>query len=153
MSKPSQTTIVVQYPPLNGVGTAGLLLSFIGFFTCGFLCPLGLLLSLIALLQPPRGNALAGVILGLIGSWWLWAFGLVILGGLFVPAAQNVKDAQAKVEAKREVEEKGLPVSETTKEPEPPAQKVAEPAAVIVTPEKEPEPSQPLSLRRSPWNT
>lgn len=52
------------------------------FFTCGLASPLGLLMSVIALIWPPRGMAFAGVLLGLIGSAWLFFFGAAILIGI-----------------------------------------------------------------------
>lgn len=54
--------------PTNGLGLAGFIVSLVGFFLGCVLCPVGLLLSLIALFKAPRGFAIAGVILGLIGS-------------------------------------------------------------------------------------
>jgi hypothetical protein len=55
-------------PANNSLGVAGLIVSIAGFFTCGLLSPIGLLLSLAGLLKAPRGAALAGSVLGLFGS-------------------------------------------------------------------------------------
>ncbi len=55
-------------PANNSLGVAGLLVSIAGFFTCGLLSPIGLLLSLAGLLKAPRGAAIAGSVLGLFGS-------------------------------------------------------------------------------------
>lgn len=56
-------------PPSNGLGVAGFVVSLSGLVVCfGLICPLGLLLSLIALVNPPRGFAVAGAIIGFIGS-------------------------------------------------------------------------------------
>ena len=52
----------------NGLGLAGFICSLVGLFTGGLLCPIGLLISLIALGRRPRGFAIAGVIVGLLGS-------------------------------------------------------------------------------------
>lgn len=54
--------------PFNGLGLAGFIVSLLGYFTGCILCPVGLLLSFIALFKRPRGFAIAGFILGLIGS-------------------------------------------------------------------------------------
>lgn len=54
--------------PVNGLGIAGFIISLAGFFTACILSPVGLLLSFIALFKRPRGFAVAGVILGLLGS-------------------------------------------------------------------------------------
>jgi type II secretory pathway pseudopilin PulG len=66
---PQGQQIIIQSPPSNGLGTAGFIISLIGFvFTGGILCPLGLILSFFALFKPPRGLAIAGFIIGLIGT-------------------------------------------------------------------------------------
>lgn len=67
--------------PSNGLGIAGFVVSLVGIVTGGILSPIGLLLSLIALFRPPRGFAIAGLIIGLIGSLvllvWLFFFGMM----------------------------------------------------------------------------
>ncbi|HYD01207.1 MAG TPA: hypothetical protein VEB22_08270, partial [Phycisphaerales bacterium] len=61
----------------------------VGWFSCGLLCPVGLVLSLVGLRKQPRGLAVAGVILGLLGTVWgviAWVFiglaGLISCGGV-----------------------------------------------------------------------
>lgn len=82
----------VNVSQTNGLGLAGFIVSLVGLVvTGGFLCPVGVLLSGIALFKPPRAFAVAGLILGLIGSALavmivLMMAGL-IAGGLF--AASN----------------------------------------------------------------
>ena len=77
-----------QGPPIiiqqesNGLGTAGFIVSLIGFLTCGFISPLGLLFSIIGLFKNPKGLAIAGTVLGLIGSLWLFIGGFAILLGI-----------------------------------------------------------------------
>lgn len=81
----------------NGLGTAGFVTSLVGlFFCCGLLSPIGLLLSVVALIQPPRGMAFAGTLLGAIGSWWLFAFGLGFLAMVGLPVGKAAMDAQEK---------------------------------------------------------
>ncbi len=58
----------VSAPPTNGLGLAGFICSLAGLFTGGLLCPVGLIMSLVALGRQPKGYAIAGVILGLIGT-------------------------------------------------------------------------------------
>ena len=70
-----------QQPPVgarrsNGLGIAGFIVSLIGPCTCGVLSVVGLLMSAIALLRPPRGFAIAGTVVGLLGV-------LLVGGGLF----------------------------------------------------------------------
>jgi hypothetical protein len=72
----------VQPAPTNGLGIAGFIVSLVGLVaTCGLLCPLGLLLSLLGLLKRPRGFAIAGTIIGLVGT----AF-IALFFGLFATA-------------------------------------------------------------------
>lgn len=70
----------------NSLGIAGFVLSLLGILgTCGLLSPVGLIVSLVALKREPKGFAIAGVILGALGSCGLilgllgvlFAFGLV----------------------------------------------------------------------------
>jgi len=76
----------------NGLGIAGFVCSLAGLLlTGGLLCPIGLILSLFALGREPRGFAIAGVILGLLGTcgWvllWLVA-GVAILAALGIGVA------------------------------------------------------------------
>ncbi|MCG8508569.1 MAG: DUF4190 domain-containing protein [Rhodospirillales bacterium] len=63
-----QTQVVVQQQPSNGLGTAGFITSIVGWVTCGVLCPIGVLLSLLGLFREPRGMAIAGLVVGLLGS-------------------------------------------------------------------------------------
>lgn len=83
-AQPAQSihqTVIVESKS-NGLGTAGFVVSLIGFLTCGFISPLGLLFSIIGLFKRPRGLAAAGVVLGTIGSAWLFLGGFVMLAGL-----------------------------------------------------------------------
>lgn len=53
----------------NGLGVAGFVCSMVGLLcTGGIVSPVGLILSLVALGRPPRGLAIAGAIIGAIGS-------------------------------------------------------------------------------------
>ncbi len=65
--------------PSNGLGIAGFIVSLVGLVLClGLISPIGLLLSFIALFKRPRGFAIAGFIIGLIGSAWIILAGVVI---------------------------------------------------------------------------
>lgn len=62
----------VKHAAKNPIGTTGLGISILGaVFTCGVLCPLGLLVSLFGLFHKPREVAIAGAIIGGLGSSWL----------------------------------------------------------------------------------
>lgn len=64
----------------NGIGLAGFIVSLVGLVvTCGLISPIGLVLSLIGLTKRPKGFAIAGTIIGFIGSLW-FIFGVLIFG-------------------------------------------------------------------------
>lgn len=64
-----QYVIIPDERQTNMLGIVGFVLSLLGILgTGGLLCPVGLVLSLIALGRPPRGFAVAGVVLGLLGT-------------------------------------------------------------------------------------
>jgi len=60
----------------NTLGIIGLTVSVVGLFTFGILSPLGLAASIAGVLKRPRGAAIAGIILGLIGTTLLLAYTL-----------------------------------------------------------------------------
>jgi hypothetical protein len=82
---PNYQQVIVQPQPSNGLGIAGFIVSLLGIFTAGLLCPIGLLLSFFALFKKPRGFAIAGFIIGLIGTLVIVAivsiFGLAFMAG------------------------------------------------------------------------
>jgi hypothetical protein len=58
--------------PSNGLGVAGFVVSLVGLiFTCGVLCPIGLILSLFGLRKEPKGLAIAGAVIGGLGTVFL----------------------------------------------------------------------------------
>ena len=64
---PSQPPVVIQTAPSNGLGVAGFVTSLVSLlFLCGFLSPVSLLMSVIALFKKPRGFAIAGTIISSI---------------------------------------------------------------------------------------
>ena len=53
----------------NTLGLAGFVTALVGIaLTGGLLCPIGLILSVIALSRRPRGFAIAGTVIGIVGS-------------------------------------------------------------------------------------
>ncbi|MGY8767367.1 MAG: hypothetical protein ACKVH8_02890 [Pirellulales bacterium] len=53
----------------NSLGLVGFFVSLFGLiFTCGLLSPLGLLLSIWAAMYSPKGTAVAGIVIGSIGT-------------------------------------------------------------------------------------
>lgn len=78
----------------NGLGLAGFILSLVGLIaTCGLLCPIGLLLSVIGLFKQPRGFAIAGTIIGGLGTVALIAFAVALGYGVIwgMNQAQNMQ--------------------------------------------------------------
>jgi len=61
----------------NGLGIAGFVVSLAGILTCGVAFPIGFILSLVALRRHPRGLAIAGTVIGGLGT--LAAIALVVL--------------------------------------------------------------------------
>ena len=97
---PAGGQMYVQQAPSNGLGIAGFVTSLIGVVTCGFLSPVGLVFSLIGLTKQPRGLAIAGTILGLLGSVWLFVVGFALVMG-FLGLSKAVT-AIAEVESTRQ---------------------------------------------------
>jgi hypothetical protein len=90
--------------PVNGLGIAGFVLSILGVLTCGMLTVLSLPLSLIALAKRPRGFAIAGTVISLVGvalfasiGWGL--FNLYILGRDTITEIQGIANTQNEIRA------------------------------------------------------
>ncbi len=92
--QPNVTNVVVHPQPTNNLGLAGFITSLLGILSCGVLAPIGLLLSLIGLTKQPRGFAIAGTIIGLLGSIFLAVAGVgIVMGVMGLKAAgQILKD-------------------------------------------------------------
>ena len=69
------TQIIIPPQPSNGLGVAGFIIALIGLVSCGFLAPLGLILSAVGLRKEPRGLAIAGTVISLISFIPLIIFG------------------------------------------------------------------------------
>lgn len=75
-----------QTTDTNPVGLAGFIVSLVSIVGCaGLLSPVGLILSLVGCFRQPRSLAIAGVVLGLIGTGGLIlmivVFGVVLIAG------------------------------------------------------------------------
>ena len=80
-----ETAFESRIPPpssSNGMGIAGFVVSLVGILTCGVLCPLGLIFSLVGLGRQPRGLAIAGTVIGGLGSLMLVGFLAVFVIGV-----------------------------------------------------------------------
>ncbi len=89
----------------NGLGLAGFILSIVGFVTCGLLSPIAFLLSLFGLRKEPRGFAVAGAILGGIGSCFFVFSGLAIVGTFmgFGPGVPFLQTGKTGFEASQKI--------------------------------------------------
>jgi hypothetical protein len=83
MAQQSSQTGVVQ-DSANTLGVVGFIISLVGLVvTGGLVSPIGLIISLVAMGRQPRGFAIAGVILGVLGSCGL-ILGLLMFGAALV---------------------------------------------------------------------
>ena len=98
--QPLPQPAAMQSAPSNGLGMAGFVVSLVGLvMTCGLLCPVGFILSLFGLRKEPRGFAIAGAVIGGIGSIFAAVWGLAIVATFMV--------------AKTAIEENAGPVTTT----------------------------------------
>lgn len=78
-------------PTSNALGLAGFITSIVGILSCGILSPIGMILSIIGLFKRPRGFAIAGTIIGLVGSLGIilvifFVIGIAAMGAVFAGA-------------------------------------------------------------------
>ena len=87
-----------QQPPRkeNAVGLTGFIVSLVGLFLCGIPSLIGLGISAVGLRKEPRGLAIAGVILGLIGLIELGIIGTATYQG-FRAAQQGFTQIKAQL--------------------------------------------------------
>lgn len=89
-------------PPSNGLGIAGFVVSIVGFLACPLIAPVGMIMSFVAMFREPRGFAIAGFVLGVLGSVWflliavLFGAVLLVVGAAF--AAHGFQGVEATVE-------------------------------------------------------
>ena len=91
----NQMHVHVEQAPKNSLGTAGFVVSLIGWFFGGLLCPVGFVMSLIALQRQPKGFAIAGTIIGGIGS--LGGIVVAILIAAFIIGASTIAITAANI--------------------------------------------------------
>lgn len=86
----------------NTLGIAGFICSLVGIFTGGLLSPVGLIISLVAMGKQPRGFAIAGLILGILGTCGglivLVLFGTAILAAIGIAVLAIALSETEKVE-------------------------------------------------------
>ncbi|MEM9414249.1 MAG: hypothetical protein AAGA29_02070 [Planctomycetota bacterium] len=87
-------------PPTNGLGLAGFIVSIVGMVVClGALCPIGALMSLPAAFKPPRGFAVAGLIIGVLGTLlWGLLWVLFVIYSSTLSASSNLWNAEMEID-------------------------------------------------------
>jgi hypothetical protein len=76
-----------EQPEQNGLGIASFIVSVVGLFSAGILSPIAAIMAAFALRREPKGFAIAGLIIGLLGSLWMClvaAFFLAFFGAMGV---------------------------------------------------------------------
>ncbi|MEO0484246.1 MAG: DUF4190 domain-containing protein [Planctomycetota bacterium] len=81
----------------NTLGLVGFIVSIVGLITGGCLAPIGLVLSIIAVFKQPRGFAIAGIVISLVGLLLfvvilLPIIGLILLAGVAIAAVTEAID-------------------------------------------------------------
>ncbi len=100
LSQVDGTAQVVIVKETNSIGLAGFIVSLVGFVSCGLLSPIGFILSLFGLTRSPKGFAIAGTIIGGLGSLFFVFVGLAIilaLLGMGAIAERVAVDAQLSI--------------------------------------------------------
>lgn len=110
MTVPPATSTTDRPPPAepaaaNGLGLASFICSLVGLVSCGLLSPVGLLLAVPALFIRPRAFAVAGLVVGAFGTFWLLIaafFRATILGLLAIAvSAAGMEHVDANLELAR----------------------------------------------------
>lgn len=84
--------------PVNGLGIAGFVVSLTGLLLAfGLICPLGILLSFFGLFKKPRGIAVAGLLVGVLGT------ALPLLAGYAIVKSHEVREKQIQAEHETDV--------------------------------------------------
>lgn len=101
--QPVQQVVVNVQNNSNGLGLAGLILSLLGWPTCGLLCIPGALLSFLGLFSKgPKGTAIAGLIVGFPGVFVFIFWGMaLLLGAVGIGAAATGAVEQAREAARK----------------------------------------------------
>lgn len=86
----------------NTLGLVGFICALVGLLTGGLLSPIGLIISLVAMGKQPRGLAVAGLILGLVGTCGgvilVIFFGAMLLGLIAIAALAFALSETEKIE-------------------------------------------------------
>lgn len=103
-----------DFPEQHPAGTESNPLGIVGFILAFCISPLGLLISLFALTKRPRGFAVGGVIVGLIGTivWGVFGAGIYYGGAMMkdmFQAVQRVETTREAIKAYQDRNDGALP--------------------------------------------
>lgn len=98
----------------NAMGLTGFVVSLVGLFLCGIPSLIGLILSAIGLKKEPRGLAIAGVIIGLIGIVQL--AGVSVIGYRWVRMTQDVFSEMNAILAEAQLEQAAVEIGKAWEE-------------------------------------
>ena len=117
-SNPAQSYVPQVLPPPKetGFGVAGFIASIIGIITCGSLSIFGVILSAIGLRKEPKGLAVAGLILGLIGLVELVGCGFLAYAGY--QTAQSVGDSLNQIGVRTQLQQEATEIAQKWEEDE-----------------------------------
>lgn len=84
MSDATHPSPAPNTPGTNGLGLAGFIVSLLGILgTCGLLSPVGLIMSAFAMRKEPKGFAIAGLVIGIVGTL-TGVIGIIFFGVVFL---------------------------------------------------------------------
>lgn len=105
---PQPTPVYINVEPQENVlGTVGFVAALLSLFTCGLIAPIAFLMCFIAVFFPPRGLAIAGLIISSVFSLWFWLFGLAMVLTI-IGAGTAVQEASAKAAAEVRKEQEAI---------------------------------------------
>ena len=153
---PNEKQTIVIHDNGNGLGTAGLVFSILGWFTCGLLCPVGALLSFFGLFsRGSKANAVAGLIVGFPGIIFLATMGFSFIAaflGIGAGATALVNSANETAKKAAVEFEANLKTPQTIPTPSPTiAESIEQPTIEPLTPEESPVTNDLLSKPRQPF--
>jgi Type II secretion system (T2SS), protein G len=82
----------------NPLGIAGFVVSLIGLCSGGMLSVVGLVLSIVAVFRRPRGFAIAGIILGVLGVMWIAAIMLIVGASVLMAVVLGLVEGRGALE-------------------------------------------------------
>ena len=107
-SQPMQSPHPVPPPQQNNAGLIGFIVSIVGLFLCGIPSIIGVIISIVGLTKKPKGFAIAGLLIGLLGLIEL--VGVGIAGYRGYQLAQNAGDILKEFGVKIELQQEAMTI-------------------------------------------